>query len=183
MLQIDASLTRLINGWSGGGGLVDFAMVALSSWGVQAMVLAVALQWWRRDPARPARHMLVVTGLAFLIGLGLNQLILLDLHRIRPYAAGVTTLIVSPSADYSFPSDHATASMAIAAAMLLQGLRRQGAVMLTAALLIALSRVYIGIHYAGDVLGGALTGLAGALAARALYPAGSRLDRFITGIL
>jgi hypothetical protein len=38
-----------------------------------------------------------------LTGLALNQLILLFVHRPRPYAAGVSRLIVTPSADWSSP--------------------------------------------------------------------------------
>jgi hypothetical protein len=44
----------------------------------------------------------VVAGLAFIIGLGLNQIILLFVHRIRPYDAGVSHLIVSWSGDWPF---------------------------------------------------------------------------------
>lgn len=46
---------------------------------------------------------LAVTGLSFLLGLALNQLILLFVHRMRPYGGGVTHLLISPSPD---PSSH-----------------------------------------------------------------------------
>lgn len=66
------------------------------------------------------RHVLVATGLSPLLGLALNQLILLVVHRMQPYDGGVTHLLIARSADFSFPSDHATAVFAIAAAFLLQ---------------------------------------------------------------
>jgi undecaprenyl-diphosphatase len=97
------------------------------------------------------RHVLVAAGLSFLLG---NQLILLLIHRMRPYDGGVTHLLIARSADPSFPSDHAAATFAIAAAFLLHGMRRMGLWFLAAAALVAFSRVFIGTHYVSDVLGG-----------------------------
>src|SRR5262249_1926564 len=44
-------------------------------------------------------------------------------HRLRPYDAGVTHLLIAPSHDPSFPSDHSTAVFSIAFAYLLPGCR------------------------------------------------------------
>ena len=52
-----------------------------------------------------------------------------------------------------------------------------------AALLVCWSRLHIGIHYAGDVVGGATTGVAAALAVRLGYRENSRLDAFAKKIL
>jgi undecaprenyl-diphosphatase len=79
--------------------------------------------------------------------------------------------------------DHATASVAIAAAFLLNGLPRRGLMFLAVAMLIALSRVYLGTHYVSDVLGGAATGFLAAALVRAAYRENTRADRLITGIL
>jgi len=115
--------------------------------------------------------------------LALNQLILLGVHRIRPYDAGITNLLIAPSSDPSFPSDHATASFAIAAAFLPHGLPRRGAVFLLAAILVAFSRVYIGTHYVTDILGGAITGIIAMVGVRFTYRKGTTADRFVTNIL
>jgi undecaprenyl-diphosphatase len=125
----------------------------------------------------------VATGLSFLLGLVINQLILLFVHRIRPYDEGISHLLIERSADPSFPSDHATATFAIAAAFLLHGMRKMGLWFLAAAVLVAISRVYIRTHYVSDVVGGAATGIAAAYLVRVLYREGTRLDRFVTSIL
>ncbi|WP_348642657.1 phosphatase PAP2 family protein [Mesorhizobium sp. B3-2-1] len=119
----------------------------------------------------------------FLIGLGANQIILLFVHRVRPYDAGVTHLIIPASIDWSFPSDHATAAFAIVAAFVLQALPRRALLFGAMALLVCCSRLSVGIHYATDVLGGALTGIAAAVLVRAIYREDSRLDRLATNIL
>src|SRR5262245_36662301 len=183
MYELDATVTHAINGLAGGNLAIDFLMIWSSGVGVPLLVLAVALQWWRRTDRPHTRHVVVAAGLSFLLGLALNQLILLFVHRLRPYDGGVTHLLIDRSADFSFPSDHATATFAIAAAFLLHGMRRMGLWFLAAAVLVTVSRVYIGTHFVSDVLGGAVTGLAAAMLVRALYWQGTRADRLITGIL
>jgi undecaprenyl-diphosphatase len=183
MYKLDAAVTHAINGLAGANPILDFLMVWISAAGVPVMVLAVALQWWRRTDRQRTRHVLVAAGLSFLLGLALNQILLLFVHRLRPYEGGVTHLLIAPSADYSFPSDHATATFAIAATFLLHGMGRTGFWFLAGAVLVTVSRVYVGTHYASDVLGGALTGIAAAMLILALYREGTRADRLITGIL
>lgn len=184
MNGIDASLTHWINAAAGRSGALDATMIAAATWGVPLLVVLVAVQWWRRSSDRVGdRHILVAAGLSFLLGLGINQLILLLVHRVRPYDMGVTHLIVAPSADPSFPSDHATAAVAIAVTFLFHGATRRGGAFLAAAVVIALSRVFIGIHYTGDVIGGAATALIAALVVRQAYRPGTRIDRLVTGIL
>jgi undecaprenyl-diphosphatase len=101
---------------------------------------------------------------------------------MRPYDGGITHLLIARSADPSFPSDHATATFAIAAVFLLHGMRRLGLGFLAAALLVTFSPVYVGTHYASDVLGGAQTGIATAAVVRSVYWKGTRADRLVTGI-
>lgn len=183
MYDLDAFLTRAINSLAGVNASIDFLMVSISAIGVPLLVLAVAGQWWRQGDRDHTRHVLVATGLSFLLGLAINQVILLLVHRIRPYDAGVSHLLITPSADPSFPSDHATATFAIAAAFLVHRMRRLGIWFLAAAFLVITSRVYIGTHYVSDVLGGAATGTIAAIVVRILYREGTRLDRLVTGIL
>jgi undecaprenyl-diphosphatase len=183
MYRIDAVLTQAINGLAGTSVAIDDLVIWISTLGVPLMVLAVALQWWRRADRPHVRHAVVAAGLTFLLGLALNQFILLFIHRLRPYDDGITHLLIARSADFSFPSDHATAAFAIAAAFLLHGLRRTGLWFLAASILVMISRVYIGTHFVSDVLGGAMTAAAAALLVRALYWQGTRADRLITGIL
>jgi undecaprenyl-diphosphatase len=53
-------------------------------------------------------------------------------------------------------------------------MRQRGRAFLAAALFVAASRVYVGTHYASDVLGGALTGIIAATMARVAYWEGTR---------
>lgn len=181
--DLDVAVTHWINSGAGQAPLIDQTMIWISAWGVPFLVLSVALQWWFPRSDQPTRHVLVAAGFSFIFGLGLNQLILLFVQRVRPYDADITHLIIDRSTDFSFPSDHATASFAIAAAFLMHGLQRRGLVFLEAAALLAVSRVYVGTHYFSDVLCGAMTGFAAAAIVRIVYRGNTRADRFITEIL
>ncbi len=86
--------------------------------------------------------------------------------RTRPYIAvdGLHRIIEAQS-DYSFPSGHTACSFAAAVVVFLMCPRKVGAPVLVLAFLISLSRLYVGVHFPTDVLGGAVIGTAAALLA------------------
>jgi len=180
---VDKALTQWINSFAGIAPGFDGLMVLTTKFGVPLIVIAVVLQWWSRVDRLHLRHTAISAGLSFLLGLALNQVILLFVHRIRPYDAGLTHLLIEPSGDWSFPSDHATASIAVAISFLLQHVSKRGLALLGTAIVVCLSRVYVGTHYVTDILGGATTGLMAAVAVRYAYREDSRLDRFVTRLL
>jgi undecaprenyl-diphosphatase len=180
---MDQAITQWINSLAGSNVLLDSAMIMATNVGVPLLVALVVAQWWSKIDRTHVRHTCIAAGLSFLIGLGLNQIILLFIHRVRPYDAGISHLIISKSPDWSFPSDHATASIAIVATFALHGLPRRTLLFGLLALLICWSRIFVGTHYLTDVLGGSLTGVVAAMLAWVFYREGSRLDRFATGIL
>lgn len=183
MTGLDAHLTQMINGLAANRPVLTALMLRIASFGVPLMVFASALGWWAQRDRLSHRRFLIKTGLTFLAGLAINQLIVFFVHRMRPYDAGVTHLLSAPSLDPSFPSDHATAAFAIAVSFLLHGDRRPGALFLVAAVLVAFSRVFIGIHYLGDVVGGLGTALIAAIVLRVAYPEGNRLEQRLVRIL
>lgn len=151
---------------------LDDLFVALSHIGSSGLIwLVVALLatvLWRR----PSIFAFVLAGdiLSGLASYGLRQAIGRDRppHRFpdpRP--------LVDVPVSSSFPSGHAATSFACAA--LLAWLTPLPKVPLfTVAALIAFSRVYNGVHYPLDVLGGAALGLAVATALRLLAAARPR---------
>ncbi|MBS0559573.1 MAG: phosphatase PAP2 family protein [Proteobacteria bacterium] len=180
---MDAAVTQWINAAAGQFGLLDAFAIALTRFGVPVLVLLVAAQWWTRRDRAHVRHACAAAGLSFALGLAINQAVLLFIHRVRPYDAGVTHLLIDRSADWSFPSDHATATFAIAAAFVLASVPVRGLLFLAGALLVCWSRVFVGTHYVTDVLGGAMTGTLAAILVRGVYREGSRIDGLVTGIL
>ena len=96
---------------------------------------------------------------------GLIELILCNLilknvvARIRPYEVKQTIeLLIAKPIDYSFPSGHSSASFAAATAIFMWR-KKEGTAALILAALIAVSRLYLTVHYPSDVLVGTITGI------------------------
>lgn len=118
------------------------------------ILLAVVLL--ARKKTRPLG---LAVGVALLLDLLLcNCLIKPLVARPRPYTFRQIELLVREPRDYSFPSGHTAASFAAAGALLFSRCRNWWAAMLLA-VLIALTRLYLYVHYPTDVLAGALLGL------------------------
>ncbi|MFA6230773.1 MAG: phosphatase PAP2 family protein [Rhodanobacter sp.] len=83
-----------------------------------------------------------------------NLVIGLVWDRARPFVAGAGQAWVTHAATGSFPSDHLTVQWVVASVLLLD--RRTRAWGLGIALLglpMAWARIYLGVHYPGDMLG------------------------------
>lgn len=100
------------------------------------------------------------TGILCLISLGftvlVNNIILKNLvNRTRPFVAIPDLILITKDpGDASFPSGHTAASFSVVVVMLMTMKKRYGIPAIILASLIALSRLYVGVHYPSDVLGG-----------------------------
>lgn len=109
---------------------------------------------------------------AMFFGLLCTNLALKNLvARPRPWTAvtGLMPLVLEES--FSFPSGHTTAAFAFAGAMLFVPLKNRWGkgTALVLAVCMGLSRLYVGVHYPTDVLGGMIVGIGCAWLAAKLW--------------
>lgn len=125
--------------------------------GIFWILLTIALLCFKQT-----RKAGIFSACALIGSLVVNNMILKNLvGRVRPYeVVEGLRCIVSPAHDASFPSGHTGASFSSAVALFPHLPRRYGVLLLVLATLIALSRLYVGIHYPTDVLAGLITGIA-----------------------
>ncbi len=164
--QMDAAAFLLLNGWR--HPLLDVLMPALSDKRyalVPAALLLLALgRWGGRRAWLLVGAALLALGASDLAGSAVKALV----QRPRPcHVHAAAQLLAGCTASFALPSNHA-ANMAALAAVAWAGSRRLGLAVLGLALAVGYSRVYLGVHYPGDVLAGLLLGgLLGATAALA----------------
>ena len=81
-------------------------------------------------------------------------------NRTRPFDAidGLVTLIKHPTSS-SFPSGHTSSAFAVVIVLLILIPMKYSIWSLVLALTIAFSRMYVGVHYPTDILGGIMVGL------------------------
>jgi len=121
----------------------------------------------------------IYSACALVLSLIVNNLILKNLiNRVRPYeVVEGLQCIVAPAKDASFPSGHTGASFASAVAIYWQIPKKYAVFFVVLASLIAFSRLYVGIHYPTDVLGGLVTGIGIGLLVNVIGDRISRLKR------
>ncbi|MEU3889652.1 phosphatase PAP2 family protein [Streptomyces sp. NPDC029041] len=152
--------------------------------GLLVFVALFAAGWWRARRDSPhAFATAVLAPLAAAAAYLCSEVLKSVVTEERPCravaGAAMSLAECPPHGDWSFPSNHATIAGASAAAL---ALVRRALLWLTAplALLMALSRVFVGVHYPHDVLAG--LGL-GTLVALVAVPLGAKPMARLTGAL
>ncbi|MET7616876.1 phosphatase PAP2 family protein [Streptomyces sp. NPDC005408] len=167
----DLSLLYDINGLAKDApSWLDRTMEFVGEYGIMlAMVLVVLWCWWsvrRRgtteDSVAAVAGLIwapLAAGIALLINIPIRGFV----ERPRPFRdhQGIEVLVAGKT-DYSFVSDHATMAMAIAAGLFVAH-RKFGLAGIGLALAEGFCRVYMGVHYPTDVIGGFALGTAVAL--------------------
>lgn len=156
-MNFDYQIFKLINDLAGKNQYLDwlgiFAAKYLIFLMVIALVLGLLIKRW--PDYRLAIFKASVSGaIAFVI----NYLIGLIYFRPRPFVLNeVTKLIDKSPLEKSFPSGHATVAFAMAFSLYFYN-KKLGVILLILALIVGLGRIYVGVHYPLDILGGILIG-------------------------
>ena len=157
LLARDVALRALLTShhtpWLDG---VFWTLSALGTAGSVWLAMAAVMAAWR--PRLRAAAWQVVLAL-LCTELVVEWVIKPLVARPRPFVTDPTSLVVGyhPST-LSFPSGHAALSMA-AAVVMAHALRRGHVWLYLLAVLIGVSRIFIGVHYPLDVVAGLLVGL------------------------
>lgn len=167
MSALDVQLFHALNhALSSGAWFWIFVALSLVGGGWGALVI---VPLWARPGLRPHLRPLVHVLLA-------QALLVFTLKRMvareRPHFADIRRIFLPAPTDFSFPSGHASGSFAFCVFLAIvlvrtartdEEARRSRAIaagLLLFAFGVGLSRIALGVHFPGDVLGGALLGSA-----------------------
>lgn len=140
-------------------GFLDWFMplvTKLGDGGIFWIIVAVVLLFTKKY-----RKVGAMMGVAMILGLLIGNLTLKPLiARVRPYdMPGVdVNLLVEKLSDKSFPSGHTLVCFEAATVLMIND-KRLGIPALIIAITVALSRLYLFVHYPTDVLAGVILGV------------------------
>ncbi|UCD98338.1 MAG: phosphatase PAP2 family protein [Chloroflexota bacterium] len=136
---------------------LDSLMEIISFLGtIQFYLILIPFIYWVIDARLGFRVLLVLIGTDFL-GVAFKQL----LHQPRPYWIG-DVQVLAEETSYGIPSTHASDSFAVWGYLAYRVNKTWlWVVTLLVVLLVGFSRMYLGVHFPTDVLGGWLLGLLG----------------------
>lgn len=136
------------------------------------VLIMIALVLYARISKRETlKKVTIITLIALLFSGAIAVVLKHAFHQPRPFMVldNVHLLITEDDLN-SFPSGHATSTLAVVTSLVLnmKELAKKHYVVIDIALiifaiLIPFSRMYVGVHFPGDVLAGAIIGIAGAL--------------------
>jgi undecaprenyl-diphosphatase len=160
--MIDAGWYRDVTEFASSTSWLHWPVVAFTDYGVLALVPAIAaLLWWSKGRGAATLAGVLWVPIAVVVAYLLNSVVKALVAEPRPcrVVPGVHTVLPCDGpTDYAFPSNHTVIVAAFAASVLLLN-RRWGLYALVFALVMALTRVYVGAHYPHDVLAGFVVGL------------------------
>lgn len=102
-----------------------------------------------------------------LVALGLGFICSMFWFHPRPFMIPLGYTWIYHAEETSFPSDHATLFFSASLSLLLMGARISGGLILFLSLLVAWSRVFLGVHFPLDMLGSLMVSV---LACLLVYP-------------
>jgi len=149
-----SDLSDALHGLAGNSAVADAAARFAADDLVYFAFVVVAWLFLRQPSPRPV---LAALGAA-VIAVGTAWLIGFFYYVPRPFVSEHFIPLVQHAPDASFPSDHLAALGALVGSTWLPA-RRLGILTLTVAAAVALARVYVGVHWLTDVLGGFALGV------------------------
>lgn len=178
---LDKAIFHWINGLAGHVPLLDHLFIGIASdyFIIVAMCLVLVAMWFGSSiQSQRKENQLAVIAAMSSLGLAAGFVALANLffvenhllegtvlsdifNRSRPFEAdhGVNLFFYRPT-DPSFPSNLAAVVFGLAIAVWIKN-RKVGWWLLGTAGLASFARVYVGVHYPGDILGGLIFGLFG----------------------
>jgi undecaprenyl-diphosphatase len=158
--QFDAQTIAAVSSVTGRSATVDRTVAALAEHlaKVHVLLLGALIVGGSGAVGRRHRETALRIGLVLPLTIAVVGAIGTLIGRTRPFARRAATPLVDHHPGRSFPSRHAACAAAMAT-VALRGAPRIGRAMAMLGAVLAASRVYAGLHYPSDVVGGCVIGV------------------------
>ncbi len=144
---------QLINGLAGKYPFLDYLAIFFAEYFGYILALLTIIILWKN------KRFIVRAFLAGIVArFGFAEVIRLLWPHSRPFVDNNVNLLLTHEATSSFPSGHASFFFALAAVIYGYN-KKAGVLFMAGSFLVSVSRVFCGIHWPADILGGILVGL------------------------
>ncbi len=135
---------------------LDRAVPVLTDLGSMYAAAGIAAGLWLHGRRRLAVDVVGSATAAWVVAQGAKRMF----GRPRPYRAGAVEMLVREPKGTSYPSGHPAVARAMAEVLTPHALLPARKILDAGPRFVAFSRVYVGVHYPSDVVGGLLIGRA-----------------------
>ncbi len=153
---MDLQLFQIINGLVGKNIWLDSFLIFCAEYLIFGLVLVLIFLFFTLKEKKKKIQLLILALSSSILSWLLGQLISLIYFRPRPFVEQDDIIqLIQHVQDKSFPSDHAVIAFVLGLSIYLFN-KKLGVLALIGAFLISFARIFSGIHYPSDVLGGVI---------------------------
>ncbi|GAB0167854.1 undecaprenyl-diphosphatase [Lysinibacillus sp. CTST325] len=159
--EININLFRIINNLGKELPFTNLPMIIIAEYTVLCLAIFVILYWFTKNSEN--KVMLISAGMAFILAEIIGKLAGLLHFNQQPFAVlSNTNQLIDKAINNSFPSDHTILFFSFCMSFWLFK-KGKWIVWVLLAVLVGVSRIWVGVHYPLDVLVGAFIGITSAV--------------------
>jgi len=166
--QVNIDVFRVINDLGKEYDSLNPIAIFIADYMVYVLLIGLIVYWFTRTNQN--RMMVIQSVFAFVLAEVLGKIAGLFNSHFQPFVElPHVNKLIEHAVDNAFPSDHSILFFSVCFSIWLVR-KKEGWVWLTVACLVGVSRIWVGVHFPGDVLTGALIGICAALFAYWIVP-------------
>lgn len=158
-MSLDLKIFYFLNGLAGKNLIFDASIVFFAEYLGYFLILffLAFLFFYPGFKSEKIKILLLALSSMIIARFGIVSSIRFFYHRPRPFIDHSVNQLISNN-NFSFPSGHAALFFAMATSIYFYN-KKWGLWFFAAAILMSLSRIIVGVHYPGDIIGGAVIGI------------------------
>ena len=166
--QVNIDVFRVINDLGKEYDSLNPIAIFIADYMVYVLLIGLIVYWFTRTNQN--RMMVIQSVFAFVLAEVLGKIAGLFNSHFQPFVElPHVNKLIEHAVDNAFPSDHSILFFSVCFSIWLVR-KKEGWVWLTVACLVGVSRIWVGVHFPGDVLTGTLIGICAALFAYWIVP-------------
>jgi undecaprenyl-diphosphatase len=166
--QLNVDVFRAINDIGKEHTSLDPIAIFMADYMIFVLALGMLVYWFTQTNKN--RMMVIQAGVAFVLAEVLGKIAGTMYYHNQPFTElPHVNQLIAHAVNNAFPSDHSILFFSVCFSFLLVR-KKEGWLWLVFACIVGVSRIWVGVHYPGDVLTGALIGIVAALVAYWIVP-------------